>query len=50
MAEMSHGPTMNDCTDFSEPPRNIVATGMAGLRGKITKFDLLSEYIYIYVT
>lgn len=43
MAEMSHGPTMNDCTDFSEPSRNIVATGMAGLRGKITKFDLLKQ-------
>jgi len=41
MAELSQAPVMNDP---GEPSGTSAATGMAGIRGKIAKYDLLSKY------
>ena len=40
-AELSRASIM---IDSSEPPGKPAATGMAGVRGKIVKYDVLSEY------
>jgi len=41
MAEISQAPVMNDP---GEAPGTPAATGMAGVRGKIAKYDVLSKY------